>query len=283
MTSWDDLTRPGLASNFFKPAPEQSFRAGKDEYDDLNAWWLMELSRLIYCRRNRKPYLPAGIEEIKFFGHERKKAFGEADTQGVITGNAERTWAAVVFRGTETPADWLTNLLCRMVPCKSGGHVHHGFNEALESVWESEIVPELDKLPSTCAVYYTGHSLGAALATLAAARRKPLATYSFGCPLVGDAAFANAVDVEHLYRVVNQEDVVTHVPMAIPFLFPYEHAGQLYVIGTRRTAHAMKDSLALLLRKPELPEPPAPLADHAPINYVNLLGGRAGMPVRSGK
>jgi triacylglycerol lipase len=281
-TTWDDLTKPGLASNFFRPEPLVSFKAGKAEYDDVNAWWLMELSRLIYCRRNRKPYLPAGIHEIRFFGHERKKAFGEADTQGVIVGNAERTWAAVVFRGTETPSDWHTALACRLIANRSGGHVHSGFNDALESVWEREIVPELDNLPNSCAVYYGGHSLGAALATLAAARRTPVATYVYGCPLVGDAQFANAFDVAHLYRVVNQEDIVTRVPVSIPYFAPYKHLGQLHTIGNRRSKPSDAGALMLLLESRNLPYPPDPLADHASINYVNLLAGPAGLPPRSG-
>jgi hypothetical protein len=279
-TTWDDLTKPGLASNFFRPEPKLSFRAGKAEYDEVNSWWLMELSRLIYCRRNRKPYLPAGIYEVKFFGHERKKAFGEADTQGVIVGNAERTWAAVVFRGTETPSDWHTALTCHMIESKSGGRVHAGFNNALESVWDREIAPELDQLPASCAVYYAGHSLGAALATLAAARRKPVATYAYGCPMVADALFANTVESVHLYRVVNQEDFVTRLPVSVPFLAPYEHLGHLHPIGIRRSKPEESGALMLLLESQDLPYPPNPLADHAAINYVNLLGEAAGIPPR---
>lgn len=50
---------------------------------------------------------------------------------------------------------------------------------------------ELAKLG--CPVFYTEHSLGAALATLAAARRAPKAGYAFGSPRVGNQAFTSTL------------------------------------------------------------------------------------------
>merc|ERR1712150_215950 len=74
-------------------------------------------------------------------------------------------------------------------------------------------------------VYVTGHSLGAALSTMAAYYLsiddeipKPVTCINFASPRVGDAGFLNAVRVlekegnlRHL-RVVNENDTITVVP-----------------------------------------------------------------------
>ncbi|KAF9617504.1 hypothetical protein IFM89_036708 [Coptis chinensis] len=67
----------------------------------------------------------------------------------------------------------------------------------------------------------TGHSLGAALALLAAdelstcdANVPPIAVYSFGGLRVGNRGFANRITSNwvKVLRVVNSQDVVTRVP-----------------------------------------------------------------------
>src|SRR5262249_54451343 len=83
-------------------------------------------------------------------------------------------------------------------------------------------------------VWLTGHSLGAALATLAAARwaagHRVQGLYTFGSPRVGNAAFAATVPGP-CYRFVNNNDVVTRLPP--PGLFAgYRHVGVLKYIRT---------------------------------------------------
>ncbi|HSU67742.1 MAG TPA: lipase family protein, partial [Tepidisphaeraceae bacterium] len=93
------------------------------------------------------------------------------------------------------------------------------------------------KLPHTSSarVWVTGHSLGGAMATLAALR---LATegldvrgvYTFGSPRVGNDEFYAKYSVPH-YRLVNNNDVVPHVPLETTLvglrLFTYKHVGTL--------------------------------------------------------
>jgi len=120
----------------------------------------------------------------------------------------------VVFRGTADLRNWITDLDCELVNERisesvSGAKIHAGFQQALKSV-----IPELRETLTRLAlerrdVYFTGHSLGGALAMLAAARMqneewrmqnenssRPIPNspgiwlYTFGQPRVGNAAFA---------------------------------------------------------------------------------------------
>jgi pimeloyl-ACP methyl ester carboxylesterase len=80
------------------------------------------------------------------------------------------------------------------------------------------------RLEPGCRVWFTGHSLGGAAATLAAYRYREVAggLYTFGSPLVGNERFARALTGAlgaRSVRYVNDHDVVTRVPPA-PFAFP---------------------------------------------------------------
>ncbi|MGH7128824.1 MAG: alpha/beta fold hydrolase, partial [Planctomycetaceae bacterium] len=73
-------------------------------------------------------------------------------------------------------------------------------------------------------LFLTGHSMGGALATLAAARLDSIGAhisgvYTFGSPRVGDRAFAQAYHkrLGHVtYRYRNNNDVFTLLPPAAP-------------------------------------------------------------------
>jgi predicted lipase len=149
--------------------------------------------------------------------------------------------------------------------------VHNGFKAQLDELW-----PTIDAALATvtCPIFYTGHSLGAALATLAAARRPPQAVYAFGSPLVGNNAFARMTARLPIHRVVDGNDIVTVVP---PREFGFVHVGTEHRIGvskkepklTTRVLGALR-SLAQIHR-----HPPKYLADHAPKNYVERLQEQA--------
>ena len=157
--------------------------------------------------------------------------------------------------------------------------VHDGFLEAIDPVWD-DISKTLEEVK--CPIFYTGHSLGAALATLAAARsRVPQALYTFGSPLVGNQAFVDTLNNVAIYRVVDDEDLVTVVP---PEILGFRHVGELHklkplVPETLTPLELKLKELALsVLNLPpisfkdfDLEFPPKILADHAPINYIERL------------
>jgi hypothetical protein len=105
-----------------------------------------------------------------------------------------------------------------------GGRVHRGFAAALRQVW-GDIAPALDRVATP--VLYTGHSLGAALATLAAGLRPPAAAHVFGAPRVGDGDFVASLGQTAIHRYVNCCDLVCRLPPKI-----YKPAGRLHYIDT---------------------------------------------------
>ena len=126
-----------------------------------------------------------------------------------------------MFRGTNDLRNWLSNLNALPERWPVGGKVHQGFVDVLDKVW-AEVEAAVAAWGGP--VVYTGHSLGAALATLAASRRAPAALYSFGSPRVGDEAFGRTLDHVPVHRVVNSEDVVATVPPSIGSV-EFRHVG----------------------------------------------------------
>lgn len=124
--------------------------------------------------------------------------------------------ACVAFRGTE-PTQWddiKADLKIRKVKCPTG-FVHRGFRDALNEVWDD--VSKWLKEQKREDVFFTGHSLGGALATLAASRWNTITThlYTYGSPRVGGRKFVKSFLSSNRYRFRNNNDIVTRVPFEI--------------------------------------------------------------------
>ena len=132
-------------------------------------------------------------------------------------------------RGTEPNEfqDIIHDIKIGLVPSSSGvGKVHEGFKEALDKIWPN-VVAQIKNARGIKFVYFTGHSLGAAMATLAAVRTSRLSffpkvsgLYTYGSPKVGNRAYVKLMrdlNIPH-HRWVNNVDIVTKVP-----LWPYKH------------------------------------------------------------
>lgn len=268
-TTWDDLLYPGNATDFFSRRSFAPFDPGASGYNQNNALWLAELSRLVYRHdheENDPPPQPTQTAILEKAGCTRRQFFNSSitGTQALLAEFGGATpFAVLAFRGTEQePEDFITDLNIGRLRHRDGKiDVHAGFAEALDSVWR-ELEAALKEL--CCPVFYTGHSLGAALATLTAARRAPAALYTFGSPRVGDSDFVNSLKhlADIVHRVVDDQDVVTTLP---PQALGFRHLGTPHTL----TSPAPQHSLLAWLKN--WCNPPKPLADHAPINYVDRI------------
>lgn len=265
--TWDDLLRPGHATRYFVRDPVPCFDAAARGYCAANAWWLAELSRIVYRGNVAAPLRSdllssAGFEELERFT-------SPATGTGAMLVRARLTpsFAVLAFRGTEQKIqDFLHDADTWPVPAFGGSVlVHRGFKRALNSVW-TQIERSLDRIDVP--VFYTGHSLGGALAVLAAARRPAAAVYTFGAPRVGDTRFVQKLQEVPIHRIVYGADIVACVP---PEAFGFRHAGEERRIGTQSSGMASEVMVGTAMLWSAFATPPRALADHAPIRYVEGL------------
>jgi len=143
-----------------------------------------------------------------------------SDTQAFIA--ADKHKIIVSFRGTEPGKlkDILSDVRLDRVYGPLG-KVHGGFIQAVNSAWR-EIASTIRQFQdNNQTLWFTGHSLGAALATIGVAKMIEFAypvdgLYTFGQPRVGNHKFADAMNAEmagKYFRFVNNNDVVTRVPL----------------------------------------------------------------------
>lgn len=146
------------------------------------------------------------------------------DTHGVIGYTPSQKTIYVSFRGSESIQNWLDNLDVKTTtyPLCNGCEVHEGFYKAQQSCFKdvlAEVKSLKQKYPSY-SVIVTGHSLGAALATLTAMDLQNngisgIRMFNFGSPRVGNDAFAawGSSYLSDFSRVTHHKDMVVHSPM----------------------------------------------------------------------
>lgn len=216
----------------FERASEHPFIADAASLVRRNAWWLSEAALLSYWDAG------VALDRLRAAGMEAR-SFDVGEVQAYVGWTGSFVIAA--FRGTE-PDKWddiFADIKIPLVP-NGSGRVHFGFKEYLDKLWPA-LHPLVQELGRSRKVWFTGHSLGAALATLAAERyEETWGVCTLGSPRVGDAAFAAAFDKRFgakALRFVNDADVVTHVPPSLRTR--YKHVGSLRHIrpdGTIATA-----------------------------------------------
>ncbi|KAL6008446.1 hypothetical protein ACLOJK_033956 [Asimina triloba] len=159
----------------------------------------------------------------------------------------------VALRGTCTCLEWAENLRVNLVPVSSSdAKVECGFWSLLKTAGPhglslcDSLAQEVQRLVEKykgeeLSITVTGHSLGAAIAILAADELRscvpsapPVAVFSFGGPRVGNGRFAERVAEKgaKVLRIVNAQDVVTRVP-GVFASEEYSHVGTELRVDTR--------------------------------------------------
>jgi triacylglycerol lipase len=166
--------------------------------------------------------------------------FDHPEPFGFVAQNNKSQNVFVTFRGTETPEDWLSNLAINQT-AHPWGPVEEGFAK-LYAQCSSAIVEAVQRAGAS-KVVATGHSLGGALSTLAAAdlaiKQVAVQLYSFASPRTGSPSFADTFNqkIPTAWRTVNTEDLVTTVPLSTPNL------------GSAKPPHGMLGVLIGMVRK----------------------------------
>ena len=165
-----------------------------------------------------------GFTQTEFYSVDGAQAYRFQNTRDCV----------IVCRGTEPTCfnDIAADLKAYPVPSDSKGRVHRGFKKETDDLWPKvkEDLPNLKKQQ----LWFAGHSLGAAMATIMASRcwydhslSDPEELYTYGSPRVGWRAFVDTLAVKH-HRWVNNNDIVTRVPL---WLMGYRHDGETHYIN----------------------------------------------------
>jgi pimeloyl-ACP methyl ester carboxylesterase len=199
------------------PVDLLGFEPAAEGYSTRDATWMAEMSALAY----QGPDLVG--KQLRRWGFALVSEILDpaTDTNGFIA--TREKLVVVSFRGTSGFRDFVTDGDIRRVrPEWAAGGVHNGFKTALDSVW-SQVTTKLGP-PSAQQkdIWVTGHSLGAALAQLAALRLTQAGyrvqrVYTFGTPRIGDKDLVADYDRRlgaQTFPHVNWRDVVARVPPA---------------------------------------------------------------------
>lgn len=206
-------------------------------YSDRMAWILACMAHLAYDRfEDNRIARKLFVAKLQGGGFKLVKTFysPETDTQAFLAQSSEG-YAVLAFRGTETAKRQDVRIDAKALRVSVlEGRIHAGFRVAYESVAKDieRSVLKLEGIP----LYITGHSLGAALATVATQRLEHnprtreiiAACYTFGSPRVGDTHY----DMEFkspIYRIVNTTDIVTVIPL---LAMGYIHIGDVRFLGS---------------------------------------------------
>jgi Lipase (class 3) len=289
------LYHPGEATDFFQYGPSQT---------QNEAALCAEMARLAYVKQEERlgDYLDRAQLDLQgTIGYGSKEKGTQLFIAKSRPESGGRPIVVVSFRGTEPddPFDLISDArLIQKSWCNVRGDVigsvHAGFADALladpsnDNILEKVIIQLTSLLAANPSrTLLTGHSLGAALATLTASylthnlSGMDMHLYTFGSPLIGDSAFARWMATVDHARYVDCCDLVTRIP---PQSLGYVHVGSLrYIdregqifksiceddISTDRMMAAMDylEKYSFLLGTVGVRE----MADHSPINYVSSV------------
>jgi triacylglycerol lipase len=293
----EGLRPPARGFPYFQHADQLTFDVSTTDYSAVNAWWLADASLLVYGDAVfvEQVYLASPLPHL---GWQLGWVGSPENNRGMVL--YHDTAVVVVFRGTRLDRhqpftalefvminqdDLWTDSQFLLTTCEAGGRVHAGFAQVFREI-SSDIDTIVQRRRPGQRLFLAGHSLGGALATLAAAHIDPndiTAVYTYGSPRIGDSVFAANLPSDRYFRCVYGQDWVATVP---PDFLGYVHAGQLQNVSGGPVRNFWGDlmestgELVSALRAMaqqqrldigELPFKISSLVQHAPVYYATLL------------
>lgn len=289
---------------YFEAAAQHPFEDAPVEPALCQAWWLAECSLAAYAdqamaegifRRGKLAMSGGGPVLGQRYGGQ---CYVVSDDHKII----------IVFRGTQVVKsehvgsidrlhdtvkkvlrDLMTDAKVKLVPWtgRSGGLVHRGFSDSLKEMLLAirERIGALNESRPGRQLWLTGHSLGGALATLAADCLDGVTgLHTFGSPQVGNAVFAQHFKTPGS-RFRNHTDAVAWVPGTV---LGYQHVNNgryfdrlgtlreepgtagLLLDGMAGVPASVLESLHALSHGNLMSIVPEAFNDHAPIFYALL-------------
>mgnify|MGYP002139357782 CR=1 FL=1 len=189
--------------------------------------------------------------------------------------------AFVVFRGTMSVADGIVDLEVDQVPypqVSNFGNVQVGWSAVYSSV-SATLLAQLTQIGSISRLFFTGHSMGSALSTLALpdvatnsqvrpTSERSYVHYNFASPRVGDPGFAQGLNFTlpaPTFRIVNTEDLVPDAPPPLTGSLVYQHVGTPVDFNAEYLStdgnHSMIDCYWYAINNPDQPQGPQSSTD----------------------
>lgn len=211
------------------------------------AYWMARFSKAAYTRMNDgSPDAAMILTELQAEDQDIADviAFHNESSSAILVEHAE--YFALAFRGTDEVRDWIDNI--NTIPLAAlFGKFHRGFYTSLERIWPKIVnyyqtrrleLRQIDDKPK--GLFLTGHSLGGAMATIAASRLIEkdypfTGVYTFGQPRAVTASTADTFNIRarsRFYRFQNNNDIVTRLPAR---MMGYSHVGTYMHILQNKT------------------------------------------------
>tara|TARA_B100000073_G_C23670515_1_gene548414 strand:- start:329 stop:1132 length:804 start_codon:yes stop_codon:yes gene_type:complete len=200
------------------------FLFANSKYNEHIARVAVNISQAAYCVSESEPWSCATCDSTN-----KLEAIIEKHGERTLVGyNIELDSLFVSFRGSIDILNWIDDIQIQQIkPYDNQSiEVEKGFYKAYQYL-KSDVMNSLNNMKtvySTKKLLLTGHSLGAAIATLMAfdvLHDYQVLLYTYGSPRIGNKYFTKSFEnVYEMYRITHYYDIVPHTP---PEYLNYRH------------------------------------------------------------
>jgi len=182
-----------------------------------------KLSSIAYMDQKaaKKEARGLGFTTVEFYNRDGAQAYRFQNADDMV----------IACRGTQPSEfnDIKADLKATPVLAETVSRVHRGFKQEVDDLWPMVLEDITRTVNKDNKLWFCGHSLGAAMATVMASRcfyeksiRDPQELYTYGSPRVGWPGYVKYLGVKH-HRWVNNNDIVCRVPL---WIMGYRHDGE---------------------------------------------------------